>query len=497
MLLHRDSKFSKFISKGIFPYIWLAIASAFFAFLFSALVYKEILINRDFGVICAAAMIAIGVFGIGAKLLGRLDTRACVMMILLAGFVMRICYVGYTAISVREHDVQYFGFENLTNGHFGYIMTIVNSGKLPVTNDYQTYHPPLFHLICAALFKIGTEAGIAQKLMAEVLQAVPLFFNSASMLVMYKIINKFKLGDCVKLTVLAVAVIHPYNLLMAGMLNNDSLLWFCFLTAILYLIKWHQVHSMRNALVLAAALGLGMMTKFSAVLLAPIIGCVFVFDFIKAKRQRKNLVKQGALFLAVSVPLGMWYQIRAFILFGQPLGFVPSMRTDNILYKGNMPQIQRFLPDFSELFDGVFVQVTDYNVWVNLFKTSVFGETVYKGVSIPAIILMAANVILVALSLAGMFYILFSRKRDALRSLDLILAGIWIVMMISYTVFCIKFPYFSSSNFRYIFPTALIGCVFIGRMAERVKSVKFVFLTVGAVFVLSTAVLYSSNFIAG
>ena len=103
----------------------------------------------------AKAFIALALGGCGAfiaymGITKRLTTRHIVIMILLAGYVIRVGYMLYTPATVRQHDM----YSKRFNGHEAYAWTIFETGALPTHNDYQFYHPPLNAMIQAVFMHI-------------------------------------------------------------------------------------------------------------------------------------------------------------------------------------------------------------------------------------------------------------------------------------------------------------------------------------------------------
>ena len=71
-----------------------------------------------------------------------------VILILTAGFLLKLVYVLYTGIGTRQHDVH--SFTDSTNGHAGYIRYLYTYGHLPdfdPRQEFQFYHPPLHHIL--------------------------------------------------------------------------------------------------------------------------------------------------------------------------------------------------------------------------------------------------------------------------------------------------------------------------------------------------------------
>lgn len=99
----------------------------------------------------------------------------------------------------------------------------------------------------------------------------------------------------------------------------------------------------KNTLLLAVIYGLGMMTKISMATLAVFTAVVFARSFFKACKTGtwKGLLLKYAVFGAISLPLGLWYSLRNYLLFRQPLTYVLEMSRDSALYTGDRSIWQR------------------------------------------------------------------------------------------------------------------------------------------------------------
>ena len=82
----------------------------------------------------------------------RLTTRTIILVLMIIGLIMRLGYVLYTPATYRQHDT----FSKNFDGHEAYAWTIFSTGKLPTTNKYQFYHPPLNALLQAGFMKFSS-----------------------------------------------------------------------------------------------------------------------------------------------------------------------------------------------------------------------------------------------------------------------------------------------------------------------------------------------------
>ena len=108
-------------------------------------------------------------------------------------------------------------------------------------------------------------------------------------------------------------------------------------------------------------------------------------------------------------------------------------------------------------------------------KTSVFGEFVNEQsfenapyLNFIAKILFWDNVLIAAAALVCMIAFLFVRS-DADSAHNLFLVSFWLAMILSFYKMAHDYPFTCTMNFRYITPTVMIGCLFIGFALNELK----------------------------
>ena len=79
-----------------------------------------------------------------------LTYKRAMILLLVIGYALRVGYMLYTSAATRQHDTYTKNFD----GHEAYAWTLFTTGKLPTTNDYQFYHPPLNAMVQAAFMHI-------------------------------------------------------------------------------------------------------------------------------------------------------------------------------------------------------------------------------------------------------------------------------------------------------------------------------------------------------
>ena len=244
--------------------------------------------------------------------------------------------------------------------------------------------------------------------------------------------------------------------------------------ALLYTIKWYKNPSFFNIIMIALSIGLGMMTKLSTALIAPITAIIFLIKWYQYYKEKMffKLVPQFIIFAIVCIPLGLIYPLRNYLLFDQSLTYVFQV-TNPALYTGDRSIWERFIIfPIHDFFNSLWASPgSDYNIWIYILKCSIFGEYSYWQGAGFGVLLLLFNCILAPLSLFAMFYVFFKFKGDYVLT-KWLLAGLYVIVMGVYINFNMEYPFGCTMDFRYIVPTVLIGAVFLGLMYNNLKEGK-------------------------
>ena len=413
-------------------------------------------------------------------------------IIFFIGIAFRVMYSILTKCTQRQHDF----FDK--NGHYDYIKIIANTFSLPTTNGWQFYHPPLSHGIMAVFYNFLRLFTQDDKLIAEFLQIIPLVYSVILMYVFYKILKEFNLPKKYSLIALLIFAVHPSNIILSGSMNNDMLTYLLFGVALLYSIKWYKKPSYLNIIILALAIALAGLSKFSGLTVAPITAILFLAAFIKNKEMRLTLIKQFCLFAIICLPLGLSHTFRQYSLFDQPMGYVPNLGKTHSQYIDKNIFLRLFQTgknDFKSLFWQGKGQ--DVNLPIIAIKSSVFGEYRYwgtplgkKATDFHAAGLLYSSVALMFSSLfLGVWNIIKSRQKSILK---FVLWLVFVVQTVLYVYFNSKYPYSCTSDFRYLLPILLCVPFFFAGGLQFIKNriIKIAFLIIPAVFTYFSIAFY-------
>ncbi len=111
----------------------------------------------------------------------------------------------------------------------------------------------------------------------------------------------------------------------------------------------------------------------------------------------------------------------------------------------------------------------DVNLWEYTVKCALFGEFQFpEARQVIAAVLIGASLVLIALTLYAMVrFVFFERKENRLAAVSL--GALWLLLMLSFVYFNIKYPFGCTMDFRYIVPTVMTGAAFLGLLYERMS----------------------------
>ncbi|MCR5348627.1 MAG: glycosyltransferase family 39 protein [Bacilli bacterium] len=458
-------------------------------------------------------------------------------MVIASTFLVLWAFNAALDLSPYHHDAGAMGNGN----HWSIIYDIYSTGRIPPVNKYnQYYQPKLYHTIIAGLMKfnslfihIGDEP-LSDKYPAYTLSAYQsleltrvfmICLGIASFYAIYRIYRGLGLSDKKVAVCTAITILLPEFWYIQFFMNNDGLALTLSLMALALALEFRKKENIIPLLFSALCLGLAMMAKINAALMAIPMAAIFAITFFKkfAETEEKGkkigflLLKFGAFALIV-FPLGLWVPIFYKVQYGLPIGYVMDL-CPTLEQKKNYgmyidPEFynffQRCIAFPSEDFffspfnfrwrsrvNGVYVNEygkIDFNCWTAFFKTGFFDEWSSffdkQGYIAGALLVLGlyVEVLLVFVAIfVGIWYVFrfFYKKQfrlDPTKQIVLVVTAITYV--INYIYFVNKYPVGCSQNARYLMPfflplQALVGSMLCdaqsflsGRSKKREDTVK-------------------------
>ena len=451
----------------------------------------------------------------GAFYTNEMRRRMSSALIIAVGFWLKLCYVLCTNVNMRQHDEGWFSDTEVATGHLGYISYLFTNHHL-YQGDYcsmmQYCHPPLHHTICAVWMHIMEDIfRIERDTALETMQMLTLFYSVSIVISAYYIFRHFKLEGKALYIPLMITSMHPCFTYLAALINNDALAWAFTMGAFLFTLRWYKEPSMKNIMKIALCIGLGMMSKLSAALIALPVAQVFLIVFVrKFKRSWKELTKQFAAFGAVCVPLGMWFPLRGFIRWKIPLTYVqelPAGMDQEIKGVSFFSRITNFdLEQVRNVFEnwayrdenGELAGMNETNPLIAILKNSVFGEFIngvyFEGASLTLCKIFFWVSAAIAFAAFAAMIVTFVKDRS-IDEVQKLFTGIFYAVLVGnlYSMSA-NYPLVCTMNFRYLMPTVVTGALFIGLALRRNCRFRRVYGSAAAVsvsaFSLMSAAIY-------
>jgi 4-amino-4-deoxy-L-arabinose transferase-like glycosyltransferase len=393
---------------------------------------------------------------------------------------VRTLYVLYTGAGQRQHDVAEFDAYYGLNYHSEYIEYLLENHRLlneDIREHYQFYHPPLTHIASAVFFGIYRKIAPSYAHNWDALQSLSLFYSLVTLAILKKFTGLWNLSPKGKTVAYLTVALLPQFIYFAGALNNDPLA-VLFAVASLYLaLVWYndEKKSFLKLMGMSLCIGLGMMAKLSAGLIAVPIAFIMIKAFFESKTKLRMFFEYVA-FLAVCAPLGLWYQVRNYILWKVPFTFVarPDVVENPQFLVAPMPFWNRFL---------AFGDDVDYNIITETLYSACFDDEYYRDYMPLALIgyfLLAAFTVLV-ITMVLNFIFTWIKERSMM---NLVMTILLVSQLASYVIFCFDYPYTCTMAFRYIVPTIVAGAYYSGKSMDKAPHLMGL-ITKGAVYAVA------------
>ena len=396
----------------------------------------------------------------------RLSTSQIIALFFALGFLLRFSYVQYTSILDRQNDVGDFLEGYFDPHHAGYIQYIMHYNMVPnidVRTMDQWYHPPFYHIVCAFFMKVYGAIFPGLKNNYEVLQMLTLCYSTVAVIAIWKIFSLFESKNSTKILICAIINLFPQFTIIAGGINNDILATMLFIMAVYYGILWYREQKMSTIALIGLLIGLSMMTKISSWMVAVPVGVMFLVILFKNEGYKKvKLWGEYLVFAVIAFPLGLWFPIRNLVEFGVPFTYIftPYYEFNDVTNYSILERIFAFqIPTES-----------GYNILTNTIYTALFDDDSYRELPVFGIIsflcLFAFMVLLIYVLVSFVMEIISEVKgKSNIENISLTL--LLIAEIVSYVIFCIKYPYICTMNYRYIIPITITLCLCLGRLSDR------------------------------
>lgn len=407
------------------------------------------------------------------------NVNGAINLIMIGGMVMRIGYMLYTDCNVRSHDLWEMNAD--ASGHAGYLLTLLEKHHLPENNYLQWYQQPFFYLAGACFSRIINSILSCKETyyLVDAAKTVSCAASCISLFVCKKIFEECNLkAEQIENAILLTAFL-PVFYLTGGRIGPNALAAMFMLLAFLYTLRWRKYPDWKNTILLAVIYGLGVMTKISCGVIAVVTIIVFLGKLLQKGgiREKGMLLLKYTVFGMVSLPLGLWYSVRNYILFKQPLNYVLRQEDSSDLFTGMHSIVERMIGiDLSNLIQSPYTNVwEDYNAPVYYIKSALFGEFTYHIPGwIPVLLLLCAAILSAAVVMA-IIWQLWKNRAD--KTGNLVVAA-FLIYYVNMLWFYYQYPHGCSMDFRYMMfivaPAGVLLAKYMNAQSGSGRGLKYV-----------------------
>jgi hypothetical protein len=260
------------------------------------------------------------------------------------------------------------GFDGF--GHVEYVRFLLHNWRLPGAGDgWSMYNPPFFYLLTSAVTAVVDPAPVtaAERLS---MRSVGFLSGLGNVWTAYFLARRvFPTDSTSRAFAVLVAGFLPLNLYMSAYVSTDATHAFLIGLAVLVagrLLSTHEIRG-RDLVLLGSILGLAALTKFTALLLIPVV-CFFVAWRVCFVDGGGGLRIGGVVggVLLVAVVVGGWFYLRNWVIFGDPFVWnldtpgltswwlEPGFRTGRYYLLFGESLRQPYFACFHSLWDGIY-----------------------------------------------------------------------------------------------------------------------------------------------
>lgn len=445
----------------------------------------------------------------------KLTWKKAIILVLIAGAIMRIGYGLYTDnIVTRQHDV--WRDETYT-GHYGITMYIYYNWKTPfplivdgqysLDSSYQLYHPKFAHWTMALFMHFNSLfMGNNDFVLYEANRILTTFLSIIGMYLCYRLINETTLSDSSKFIAICIITFCPMFYRLSAMSNNDPFVIFFMIFTIYFTFRWTKNHSFLNIILIAIGIGLAMSSKLSGALISILSAIMFLIVLIQVITKKDTSIKlhkliiQFIVFAVIVFPLGLFWPLFAYINYNQPVLYVWTSLSKNIAVKDGVTWFDKYAYfNFYQYFHHPYMVLwntntaclpQDYNIYDAMLKSSLFGEFSYNSkLFYLAYLFLTINLLIgIAFSILSIYMVVKfiycniknhenNIKKNYLSNTIIGMAFLFFIFLINYIIFTAKNPYLCSYDFRYIVPIIIPFGYFIGLGLDKLNTSRSINLT--------------------
>ena len=401
------------------------------------------------------------------------------ILVILAGFFFHFFFNVYSEFEIQV-DLHFYSTDAFPEGHLGYMKYLYNN-FIPVQTDprqyWQFYHPPLHHYLEAFLLRAETALGTDIEVAVYNIKYLPLLYFMLMTITLRKLAQILNIKGKPLIFAMAIIVFSPGLLFISNYANNDMLSVFLMIESIYLAVLWYKDRRAGKILLTAGCFGAAMFAKLSSWMAAVPIAVIFIAALIEKLREKEyktfgRYVGQMFAFLGIAVPLTLYWSLRNYLRFGVPIGYIPESRSN---FQSISEPVWKRLVDFSPFQLAIPYQshlrrggtYVEYNPLISLLKTSSADIYIEKNLGSPFDMLNLITLWITCLLAFAAFIFMIRilvKKGTMPVTAKVAMLLFYGVVLVSYYIFCIKYPMTCTEDIRYASQLIMIGAFSVGIM---------------------------------
>lgn len=373
-----------------------------------------------------------------------------VVDVIMGGALMlKVWYVFASWGNVRQYD--YFNFFMHADYFLQNDFFLFNPKSYLYTLYFQ---PPLWGLIAAIVTKAFVCLGHTATEAFDYVRFVNLWCIGGSFIFFWRLMEMWQFNDRLKSWLFMWFCFFPMHNILSNLVNNDAAVYFLMLAGIYYSRRWFQDSSWRHAGMLATIFAISGLIKFSGLMIVPAFGVLVLLKLADGFWNSRKLWGQLAL-IALGMVVGFsWGLLLLYYHF--PLVPPPFDVAYQSMSGFSLTERLVGLQGLNELFVDVRNGLIEPNVWLALLKTSLFGEWRWQG-DIWAVIMLLGALSWKLFSIWSFFALCYLKLGKSFE-MNVFMIVLTLSVLGAWCYFWLEYPYFCSSEFRYVvilFPLSL------------------------------------------
>lgn len=318
------------------------------------------------------------------------------------------------------------------------------------------FQPPLWGFISAFITKIAVITGHSYEEGFNFVRFISFYCVGGVAILLWRMMNNFGFASRLKNALLAFFLFFPINGLFSGLVNNDAITYFLMMAIVYVANQWVYDGTWRQTINISLLLLMAGMTKFSGLMVLPAIGALGLYRLVQSPDKKNLQLWNEFIVIGLGAFIGfMW----GFFLLYYKMPLVPPLVDAEWQKLSAYTEAERWLSIKGLFYPFVNARnhILEPNMWLSLVKTSLFGEWAWANGYI-AYLLYILGFVWAGLAVLS-FFALYQYKTQGGWSFNLFAIVLTFSVLISWLRFGQLYPYFCSTEFRYIailFPVSLL-----------------------------------------